>query len=65
MPTRRSPFSTTGTPLMPFSDSSFASSCTVVSGVTVITGVVMTSMARIDSLQPHFLDETYNISITP
>ncbi len=58
MPTRRSPFSQTGTPLMPFSDSSFAKSRTDISGSTVITGVVITSMARIGSLQPHFFEQT-------
>ena len=41
--------STTGTPLIPRSDSSFARSCTRVSGPTVITFAVITSLARIAS----------------
>src|SRR5215831_1815900 len=49
IPTNRLSASTTGTPLMPRSERTFATSCTDASGVTVITLVVITSIARIGS----------------
>src|SRR5271156_3490274 len=51
MPIKRLSLSTTGTPLIPRSESSVASACTDVSGSTVITLVVMTSAACIGSSQ--------------
>jgi hypothetical protein len=47
MPTRRPLESTTGAPLMPRSASNAAKAWTVVFGSTVITSVVITSIARI------------------
>jgi hypothetical protein len=47
MLTNRLAVSTTGTPLMPRSERSCATACTDMFGSTVITSVVMTSIARI------------------
>src|SRR5690242_20245568 len=47
IPTRFPPESTTGAPLMPRSASSLARAWIVVSGSTVITSLVITSIARI------------------
>src|SRR5271165_4753607 len=47
IPTNRSSEFTTGTPLIPRSERSLAKSCTDVSGPTVITFAIITSIARV------------------
>ena len=56
MPTSRRSLSTTGTPLMPRSDSRVAISCTDVSGSTVTTLTVMMSAARMAFLPAMAID---------